>query len=1130
MRSRETTESTGSLDFSTDPDRAVLPEIAARVIIALLVKLPSMPPRSIRSAIARSALSTFALAAGGVASVALCGPRATDDTGEALFTKSVLPLLDTHCFKCHGPNVARPKGGLRFADADSLKKGGDSGAVVVPFEPAKSLLVKALKWTDESLEMPPKQQLAADEIAVIEQWIELGAPWPTALASNTASNTSSESEIDIAKGREWWAYRPVVAPAVPTVKAEDRVVKPLDAFVLAKLEAKGLMLAEPAAKATLARRVYFDLIGLPPSAEEIDRFVLDPAPDAYARLVDDLLSRPEYGERWARHWLDVVRYAETSGYERDQEKPFAWRYRDYVVDSFNQDKPWDRFVLEQLAGDELDAVTKESIVATGIYRLGPWDSEPDDMDQAEFDELDDMVRTIGEGFLGTTIGCARCHDHKFDPIPQTDYYGLLAFLRNLRRYDDGKFAPDSPTLAMLSSDPAAMKKWNAEREERKKAIESEAADLVERARTLVIEERAKTAKRLKDAWDTPEKDRNAKQREIIDAVKSGIDEQRALNLLDSKDHPRAIQLLGLQRERLTIRESFQGHLDWALCARENTTPPPVTHLLVRGQASSPAEEVAPHFPRALAPSDDAAMPSKITRSAHAESSGRRRVLAEWIANSSNPLTARVIVNRVWQHHFGEGIVPTPNDFGKAGAPPTNPELLDHLASEFVKHGESLKWLHREILLSSTYRQDSTVDDAVAKRASLVDPGNQLLWRQNRHRLEAETLRDSILAASGSLVTTRGGPSFFEPLPREALAGLSRPGEGMRISPAAETQRRSLYAFVKRNLLTPLLETFDCPNSALPEGRRAVTTVPTQALQLLNGDFAGRQSEAFASRVLADAKGDTSRAIELVFERALSRKPTPSELTAARAFVERETAAVATRAPSTVIESLVPPRLERGFLAILAGDRILRAPADTFEVLKGRFGNDYNVTYEVDRLEGPCALWKDHELVDGEVAARFEMHEDSPYCGLLVRGKVDGDVAAGIEVRIEPPSASSPGALILLSHDNGVATELARRAAAIRTLVPVELVVSLAGAKVHAVISQEGQPPISLEGNDGGTPATRSGRVGIKTYGSGITLERLAMSSGKTTIEAALPRVDSAQHAMAALALTIMNLNEFLYID
>ena len=682
------------------------------------------------------------------------------------FEKQVRPLLAAHCYKCHG--AARQRGDLRLDSRKAMLEGGESGPAVVSGKPAESRLVDAINY--RNLKMPPDRRLSSKDVATLTRWVQMGAPWPgdTAVARPPHRTGFTVTDAD----RKFWSFHPVLRPSVPK-PAGILPGSAIDAFVLQKLQARGLTLSPSASKRELIRRATFDLIGLPPSPEEVDAFLADRRPDAYERLVERLLASPHYGERWGRHWLDVVRFAQTNGYERDDEKPHAWRYRDYVIRAFNEDVPYDRFIREQLAGDELDAVTDDALTATAFYRLGVWDDEPDDRRQAEFDELDDMLSVTGSTFLGLTLGCARCHDHKFDPLGQEDYYSTLAFLRNVQPYAK----PDK----------------------------------------------------------NPE-------RTIFVRLKSGA---------------------------LT------------LAIRERDGPPLPTHILSRGSAAAPGKRVEAHFPRVLCPSDDLAVPRLPTVGGKVRA---RRSLAEWIASKDNPLTARVLVNRLWQHHFGRGLVATPNDFGHTGVAPTHPKLLDWLAAELVEGGWRLKRLHRQIMLSQTYRQSSRRRD---ERAAAIDPGNALLGRQNLRRLEAEAIRDTVLAVSGRLNRTMGGRGVFPTLPPEVLATQSRPGLGWDKSSAAEQARRGVYIFVKRTLGVPLLETFDFASPDTTTAARATTTIAPQALILLNSAFMEEQSLALAQRLVQEDGARPAANVERLFRLAFGRGPTSREKGIALAYLARD---------------------------------------------------------------------------------------------------------------------------------------------------------------------------------------------------------------------------------------------------
>jgi len=617
--------------------------------------------------------------------------------------------------------------------------------------------------------------------------------------------------------RKHWAFQPVRKPPVPAVRDKGWVRTPIDAFVLARLEADRWKPNPPAAARALLRRVHLDLAGLPPTIDEQERFVANPAAGALDRVIDDLLGRSSYGERWARHWLDLVRYAETNGYERDADRPFVWRYRDYVIRAFNDDKPFDRFVLEQLAGDELPDANAETLIATGYYRLGPWDDEPADPVEDRFDQLDDLVSTTSLAFLGLTLGCARCHDHKFEALTMHDYYRMVAVFNGLDRPRAGR------TEVVLPAGTRSQIEAQRKRERDTRAL-----------------------KRVATGWGL------AAPTSPAGAL---TNQAGALVRQSSRDLPLAYFLV------------------------EPSATPPATHLLLRGKAARPGPKVEPGVPTVLAEKQP------IFPSAGKLTSSRRLTLARWIADRDNPLTARVIVNRVWQHHFGVGLVGTASDFGVMGQPPTHPELLDWLTAWFVEHGWSMKKLHRLIMTSNTYRMSKHWNPAYAAK----DPENALLWRFPYQRLEVEAIRDSALAASGRLNRAMYGPSMYPQVAREALAGSSDPDQIWKPFDERQASRRTIYAFIKRSLVVPMLEVLDVCDTTRSADKRLVTTVAPQALTLFNGDFINQQARHFANRLVKEAGTDAGKQIELAYRLALCRPPTERERQVMLRFLGQETA-------------------------------------------------------------------------------------------------------------------------------------------------------------------------------------------------------------------------------------------------
>ena len=790
----------------------------------------------------RNSLPFLSLILLAVALPAVAAEPAEPDAEQARFFESkVRPVLVENCFKCHGPD--KQKSGLRLDTRAFAVAGGEQGPAVVPGKPDESLLVTAVKHEDDALKMPPTKKLNAEQVADLTRWVRMGAPWPGAETTSTAPAPKHAGGMRITdKDRSHWAFQPVKRPTSPKVSREDWVKNPIDAFLLAGLDAKGLKPNPAASKTELIRRVYYDLTGLPPTPAEVDSFVNDSAADAYERLIDRMLESPRYGEKWARHWLDLVRFAETNSYERDNPKPSAWRYRDYVIRSFNADKPYDRFVREQLAGDEIAPDDTDARIATGYYRLGIWDDEPTDADQSQFDSLDDIVATTSQVFLGMTVDCARCHDHKIDPIPQKDYYRLLSFFRNINHFKNGGPTDESPIFDRPES--------KREYADRTRELKDRTDDLREKIATIENELRANVAQ-------TKGAGKSTDVRQLI--------RTKGLEIL-GKDRLKQYQDL---RKSVREAETLKPSVETALCVTEAGSSAPETFVLLRGNPHVPGDKVDPGFLTVL----NAPAPVIPPASSDARTTGRRKVLADWIVSESNPLTARVIANRVWQYHFGRGIVRSPNNFGTQGDRPTNPRLLDWLASELVAGGWRMKALHRTIMTSNAYRMSSRPNpEALAK-----DPVNDSFWRFDMRRLSAEEIRDSVLAVSGSLSSNMFGPGVYPVIPAEVMAGQSVPGKGWGKSTPEEASRRSVYIHVKRSLLTPILESFDFAETDRSSPVRFSTTQPTQALAMLNGKFLNEQAGVFAARLKREAGTDPAAQVRTAFKLATGREATEIEV-------------------------------------------------------------------------------------------------------------------------------------------------------------------------------------------------------------------------------------------------------------
>ncbi|HEV7405245.1 MAG TPA: DUF1553 domain-containing protein [Chthoniobacteraceae bacterium] len=763
----------------------------------------------------------------------------------------VLTLLETRCVQCHGGE--KTKAGLDLTTREALLRGGETGAAIDPGHPETSLFLQTIRHETDPHMPHKKEKLPPAEIAQFEAWVKAGVPYARPLKKTAAEAPARPAEFTLTEDdRRHWAFQPLARPAPPAVRHESLVANPIDQFILFKLEARGLTLAPPASRETLIRRVTFDLLGLPPTPEEIDAFLADHSPAAYEHLLDRLLASPHYGERWGRHWLDLARFAETDGYEYDSVRPHAWRYRDYVVRAFNDDKPYDRFIREQLAGDELWPREPEALIATGFNLLGPDMVDSSDQIQRRHNTLNDMTDTAALTFLGLTIGCARCHDHKFDPLSQRDYYSLQAcFVPAAIKRDQ-----PIPKPAELAEHEAALAQFNEQPAVRALAeMEAPVREAIRRRRL------AKLSPEARAAHETPAAERNAEQANLVL-------ETEAMVAVADKDV--ATEFTG---------ESAARRKELLAAVKSLPQPAPLpramvlapgnraeqTFILHRGEYSQPGEAVAAAMPAVLRP------PAETP-----PATAGRTLLADWIASPRNPLTARVMVNRLWQHHFGRGLVATPSDFGTRGQPPTHPELLDWLAGEFIARGWSVKQMHKLMLMSAAYRQSSAAEES----ARATDPGNRLYSRMNRLRLEGEAVRDSLLAISGQLNPELGGPGVFPPIPRTVLEGAKGWTAGTN---PHEYSRRSLYIFARRNLRFPFLEVFDAPDSNLSCPARERSTTAPQSLTLLNSDEVTTAATAMAARLTSEAATPEER-IALAFRLTLGRAPRPAELTLAHDFL------------------------------------------------------------------------------------------------------------------------------------------------------------------------------------------------------------------------------------------------------
>ncbi|MBX3420496.1 MAG: PSD1 domain-containing protein [Pirellulaceae bacterium] len=804
--------------------------------------------------------------------------RSRADPQLDFFERHIRPLLLDHCIGCHGSGD--PQGQLAL---DS-RQGWQAAGVIVPGDPEQSRLIAAVRYLDSDLQMPPPDHggpLPAAAVNDLEQWIRLGAPDPR---TDPDRNVSSEpqrrpAEFSITQqDLTYWAFAPLPShlpqwnvddpqTASSSQTAPYSLVHPVDQLIDTELRRVGLHRNKPASPRELVRRLYFGLWGLPPEPEVVAQFERDSSLEAWRRLIDQLLDSPYYGQRWGRYWLDWVRYAETNGYERDGSKPDVWRYRDYVIDSLNRDKPFDRFLHEQLAGDllieseRLNPEThtqpwQDAVVATGFYRLHVWDDEPDDTQAAELDDLDDVLITIGSSMLGLTIGCARCHDHKFDPLSQADYYGLLDLLRDIDPYGLPKKGGGGRGTGRIQ-------------------------------RYLVSDDRLVAWQQARAA-----KVELLQQQLAAPNVQNSDELKQQLEQLAATQPPFA--------QALTI------------------LPPPgdrkPTHILTRGDYRTPGRLVQADVPQVLrlatasavhslsnelgskqpAEALDATAPVK-------DSPIRSRLdLARWMTGPADRITARVLANRVWQNHFGRGIVATSDDFGNAGQPPSNSALLDWLASQLIQSGWSLKALHRTILTSAAYRMSSRTQEQLdtdnragrdtnaqttGQAAKDSDPDNRLFWRQNLRRLDAEAIRDSMLYYAGSLGDKQSGPSVYTTLSPEVQATANPVSVSHWIaSPEGEQNCRSVFLAVKRSLKDPLLESFDFANSHAPVAQRPVTTVAPQALMLLNEQFVHRMAQQLADRV-RPVGSTRQQKLQQLWQIVYQRMPSTAEHQAADNYLD-----------------------------------------------------------------------------------------------------------------------------------------------------------------------------------------------------------------------------------------------------
>jgi cytochrome c553 len=865
----------------------------------------------------------FILALGLASTAVLSAAPAPASEDAEFFERKIRPVLANSCYECHSHQAKKNKAGLYLDNREDLLKGGETGVAVVLGEPDKSRLIEAVRWSDPDFQMPPKQKLPESAIKDLSQWVKKGAPWPKEAAPKIAVSDKELAAVEKRK-REHWAWQPVKNLEPPQTKSKGWAVNGIDRFILSTLESKGLTTVPAADRRTLIRRAYFDLIGLPPSPEEILEFERDASADAYEKVVEHLLASPHYGERWGRHWLDVARYGEDQAHSfQPRLYPEGFRYRDWLVRAFNDDMPYDRFVMEQLAGDLMEGGDKFARApALGFFALGPVYYGDGKM----FDQFDDRIDTLTRGFLGLTVACARCHDHKFDPISSKDYYALAGVIASsqyveeplvptemVQAYDkaqaaiaektkeaDGFVEKESAKIATgLLAETAnymkiakteglqtfALERWvkYLDKAQKEKVAEftkwnallagqDEKRDLS--TNETAIAETRKVAGAVQDYLLTLQKVKSAMREHQAAAKAIGADKDKGLDLEKSKaefletflgkegvcrppqgelekllPEEQRVQLVSLKGNLESLKKKAPEKYPIAHSLKDGAKPHNL-NVLLRGNPETPGEEVPRHFLSVLAGGQPAAFTN---------GSGRLD-LARAIADRKNPLTARVFVNRVWQHHFGRGLVRTTSNFGLLGEAPTHPELLDYLASQFMESGWSIKSLHRQIMLSATYRMSGKFNEKNNEK----DPENKFLWRMNRRRLEVEVWRDTMLAVSGNLDIKAGGSS----------TDLASP----------ENRRRTVYAKVSRHDLDALLRLFDFPDPNVTSDMRTVTTVPLQQLFFLNGEFMVRQAKALAARLTKSNAEPEEQRITQAFLTVYGRLPSEQERTLGLEFL------------------------------------------------------------------------------------------------------------------------------------------------------------------------------------------------------------------------------------------------------
>ncbi len=795
---------------------------------------------------------------GGMAVDAATKPTAKQLT---FFEKRIRPLLVAKCYECHSTKSKKVKGGLLLDSAEGWRAGGDSGEAIVPGKPEESLVIEAVRYKNRDMEMPPKGKLKDHEIVALEAWVKMGAPDPRM----GSAKGIKKQKIDIEEGRKFWSFVKPVKGTPPVVENDDWAKDGISRFILASLEEKGLNPVGETDRVTLIRRVSFDLIGLPPTPAEVDAFVHDKSPNAYEKLVDRLLASKHFGERWGRHWLDVARYAESTGKTRNYPYPHAWKYRDWVIEAINKDKPYDRFVMEQVAGDLLAGRTADQRnsqkIATGMFAMGSYDLNERNTRQFKMDVVDEQIDTMGRAFLGLTLGCARCHNHKFDPVPTTNYYALAGiFVSSEAKFGYGSRQGGGNRMSnalLVSLEKAGEDNNGATTAKNVPVQQSLSKKEYDRRMTMLNAQLKQAQRRLKRLSNS--------------AAKRSKNKRRNKNATNGQTEQLKKTIAGLQRQVRSLRKQSpqggtrgSGNVAMGL-AEGNRVADVKVHI--RGEISNLGRLVKRGFVEVI---------TDRNKSTHATGKGSGRLdLARWLVDEGNPLTARVAVNRVWHHLFGRGLVSTVDNFGATGSRPTHPELLDYLAVEFMEDGWSMKGLIKRITMSKAYRMSS----AHNTKSYEVDPDNLLLWRMNRKRLEVEAIRDAMMFVAGSLNMK---PAVASPVARYGNGEIRRNAQIDSVTTGSS--HRSVYVPILRGYEPEMFSIFDFAEPSEVKGRRDITTVAPQALFMMNSEFAMTQAKRAAEDMLTRSELKNLTRVKHAYRNALGREPSKAELDRAVRYV------------------------------------------------------------------------------------------------------------------------------------------------------------------------------------------------------------------------------------------------------